>query len=225
MRTKTLLLTAALGAAGIASCMAQAVYSVNVVGYVNLSLPTQFSLIANPLNGTNNNINTILPTVPDSTTVQKWNATAQSFESAHQYYDGVGWLDADLNASGLNLNPGEAAFIFLPSASTLTFVGEVPQGTLSASVVPNFALMSQLTPQEIGLGATQFPAKDADYVLFWDAALQAYKNPITYYDGVGWLDADLNPADPTPTIGQGFFYFRQPVNGPDTWSRTFNVGP
>ena len=47
MRTKTLLLTAALSAAGIASSMAQ-VYSVNAVGYVNTPLVTGFNLISNP---------------------------------------------------------------------------------------------------------------------------------------------------------------------------------
>ena len=47
MRTKTLLLTAALAAAGVVSSMAQ-VYSVNSVGYVNLTLPNGFSMIANP---------------------------------------------------------------------------------------------------------------------------------------------------------------------------------
>ena len=50
MRTKTLLLTAALSAAGIATSMAQ-VYSANAVGYVNKLIPTGFSMIANPVFG------------------------------------------------------------------------------------------------------------------------------------------------------------------------------
>src|SRR6478672_7317898 len=46
MRTKTLLLTAALAAVGVSSSMAQ-VYSVNVVGYVNKSVPKGFYMLAN----------------------------------------------------------------------------------------------------------------------------------------------------------------------------------
>src|SRR5688500_15579957 len=58
MRTKTLLLTAALSAAGIATSMAQApVYSVNAVGYVNTPLVPGYNLISNPLdNKTGNDI-------------------------------------------------------------------------------------------------------------------------------------------------------------------------
>jgi hypothetical protein len=49
MRTKALLLTGVLGAAlGSASLMAQ-VYSLNAVGYINVTLPAGFSLIADPL--------------------------------------------------------------------------------------------------------------------------------------------------------------------------------
>ena len=47
MRTKALLLTAALGLASVATSMAQAVYSVNVVGYINLTMKPGFNLVAN----------------------------------------------------------------------------------------------------------------------------------------------------------------------------------
>ena len=60
MRTKTLLSTAALLAAGVATPMAQSsnVYSLNVVGYVNVPVygGGQYNMICNPLNNANNNI-------------------------------------------------------------------------------------------------------------------------------------------------------------------------
>src|SRR5688572_12147371 len=80
MRTKTLLIAAALGGASIASSMAQ-VYSANAVGYVNLSLGAGYTIIANPLNGTNNNLNTILP-LPDSadgTQIYRFNPVTQEY--------------------------------------------------------------------------------------------------------------------------------------------------
>ena len=58
MRTKTLLLTAALCAAGIATSKAQ-VYSVNAVGYVNTALKPGYNLISNPLDNKAANGNTI----------------------------------------------------------------------------------------------------------------------------------------------------------------------
>ena len=66
MNTKTLLLLGALGAAGMTSAVAQTnVYSVNAVGYINLTLPTGFSLIANQLNSTNNTIGSLLTGLPN----------------------------------------------------------------------------------------------------------------------------------------------------------------
>ena len=59
MRTKTLILAAALTAAGLASSLAQSnVYSLNVVGYVNKTLTggSLFSVVNNPLNTTNNTL-------------------------------------------------------------------------------------------------------------------------------------------------------------------------
>lgn len=56
MRTKTLILSAMIGVAGIASSFAQNVYSVNVVGYINLTLTTPFSMIANQLDNLQGNL-------------------------------------------------------------------------------------------------------------------------------------------------------------------------
>src|SRR6267143_1772496 len=101
MRTKTLLLTAVLSAAGVASSLAQAVYSVNVVGYVNYPAKAPFSMIANPLNNTaGNTLNNILPSVPVGTTIYTWNGTA--FVSSVFF----GTWSPDLT-----LAPGEGAFI------------------------------------------------------------------------------------------------------------------
>ena len=71
MRTKTLLLSAAVLAAGLAASTAQSVFSVNAVGYVNKTLAPGYNLIANPLNGTNNLLSTIIPTAPDGSAVIK----------------------------------------------------------------------------------------------------------------------------------------------------------
>jgi len=59
MRTKTLLLSGVVAALTSASLMAQ-VYSLNAVGYINVTIPPGFSIVANQLNTTNNNISPLL---------------------------------------------------------------------------------------------------------------------------------------------------------------------
>ena len=49
MRTKTLLLSAAALAAGVVTSMAANTYSVNVVGYINVTVQPGFNIIGNQL--------------------------------------------------------------------------------------------------------------------------------------------------------------------------------
>jgi len=216
MRTKTLLLTAAVLAAGLGASVAQSVFSVNAVGDVNLTLGQNYSLICNPLNGTNNNLSTILPTPPDGTYVLRWLPAQQTFSDPYTYIDGLGWLPDTTVA------PGEGIFINLPGPgnATLTFVGDVPQGnSISNHLFGNYSLVSQIVPQQIALDnpSVGLPVQDGDYVLFWDAVHQTFGDPISYIDGLGWL-----PSAPTPAVGQGFFYNTSPSAG-RAWTRSFSV--
>lgn len=217
MRTKSLLFTAAIMAAGVITSVAQSVYSVNAVGYINLSLGAGFTLIANQLNGTNNNIGTILPTVPDGAQVLKWDSANQTFFEAEQYFDGIGWIPGTST-----LSPGEGFFINLTDPTTVTLVGEVPQGNLTNSLPLNFSAVSMQTPQSLPLNVgdvlnsgAQFPATDGDQVLFWNSANQTYEEAIQYFDGIGWI-----PSDPTPAVGQGFFVNKATAS---LWTRSFSV--
>lgn len=228
MRTKVLLLAAAVGMVGIGSSMAQ-VYSANAVGFYNVGLQGGYSLIANQLNNGDNNLNVILPDVPVDSFMLKWDAANQTFGAVDTFYGQPdGWLDDNFAPSSTTLGPGEGAFINLPagSSATLTFVGEVPQGSLSTPLVPGYQILSQLTPQSIGFGATGMPAGVDDFVLFWLPGSQSYGNTATYYgEPDGWLDDNFAPADPTPAIGEAVFYNRAAGNGSATWTRDFSVNP
>src|ERR1041384_3250818 len=114
MKTKSLLLTAALSAAGIASSLAQ-VYSVNVVGYINVDIQPGLNLVTAQLTGTNNSINTVLatttPVMSDNSLLFPWNSGAQTFNNAQVYGSGQ-WYDPDTGAlSTATISPGQAAFI------------------------------------------------------------------------------------------------------------------
>src|SRR5438477_5934309 len=125
MRTKTLLLTAALTAAGALISMAQ-VYSVNIVGYINLTVPKGFSMIANQLNASpDNKLSSVIPAPPENTTVYKFNG--HGYDAFNFSADNPGWFPT----TG-SLAPGEGGFIAVDPASiapatstTLTLVGEV----------------------------------------------------------------------------------------------------
>ena len=71
MRTKALILTAFVGALGIAGASAQ-VYSVNAVGYVNKSIPAGFSIVANPLNNGGNKVSEVFGVLTSSLTVYRY---------------------------------------------------------------------------------------------------------------------------------------------------------
>ena len=229
MRTKTLLLTAAVFATGLSASMAQ-VYSVNAVGYVNVPVLPGYNLIANPLNGTNNSINTVIPKANDSSFCYIWNEGSQIFNQALTFFDfGVspdtGWYSGDNLATDV-LKPGKAFFIVNPgSQATLTFVGEVPQGNLTNGIVAGNGFYSHIVPQKIGLTASGFPGNDSMFLYFFNPTNQQYRQALTYFDfgaspDTGWYDGDTQ-VDPAPEVAQGFL-INNP-SSPRSWVRSFSV--
>jgi hypothetical protein len=233
MKIKALLVSAALGAAMVSSASAQ-VYSANAVGYVNMTIPAGFSIIANPLNGSpDNDINTVLllPPAGDAATVYRYNTVTGAFGQPIQYIDGLGWLSFDPDPNALLIVPGEAFFITCPVAVDVTWVGEVPQGELSNPLPANnkLSIRSSQVPQTAQLGSPgvglEFPGADADTVYIYSNAAGAYKQPYQFIDGLGWLSFngdDEGTDGPTIPVGTGFFIQRQSAVGSD-WNRTFSV--
>lgn len=203
MRTKTLLLSAAVGAAGLLAADAQ-VYSVNSVGYVNLSVPTGFSMIANPLNAADNKISALIPSFPLFGNLYKWTGTG--FDIAT--FTPGGW-----DKPNITLNPGEGAFVNVDTATTLTFIGEVLQGTLTVNMVGGFNLVASKVPQTgtaSALGLTSALA-DFDNVYKWGGT--GYT--IFTYAFNAWA-----PSEPQFGVGESFFVN---AGAPRTWTRNFSV--
>lgn len=230
MRTKTFLFTAALLAAGVGASMAQSVFSVNAVGYVNVTLRTGFNLVANPLNGTNNSIQTIMPTAPDSTVLFRFNKATQSYFAADTYFDlpapDGGWYDGAFAKSTTVINPGEGFFLKNPSgATTLTFVGDVPQGALTNSIGSQYGFYSSIVPQSASLDSLGFPGTDSMNYYSWDAVNQRYNQALTYFalpaPDNGWYDGAFAKVNPTPAVGEGFLIYNP--NAAVQWGRTFSV--
>jgi hypothetical protein len=226
MRTKTLLLTAALGAASLATSMAQ-VYSVNSVGYINLSLPAGYSLIANQLNTGNNGLNAVLPSVP----VESLVLTFANNNYNTDIFDGTAWLDnATGNPTTTTVEPGKGFFVFNPTAGNVvaTLVGEVPQGpSLSVSLPPGYKLISGIVPQELSLTtANGFPqVAEMQYQTYIRAGQPGGPGyDVLINDGTQWLDNDTgDPADARARVGEGFFIFNPSATTTYNWTRCFNV--
>lgn len=208
MRTKTLLLTAALAAAGVVTSVAQTVYSVNAVGYVNLTIPSGFSIIANPLDAGagNNTVSKLFASAPEGTTIYKY--TGSTFT--------LNVLDlGEWSNPNETIEPGEGVFIRIPGSTdaTITFVGEVKQGDLSNPLPAGFSLKSSQVPQSGQLDTVLgFPAAEGDTIYMFNAASDTYS--LHVYDLGEWSSA------PVPAVGQGFWVRKVAAT---TWTRNFSV--
>jgi hypothetical protein len=229
MRTKTLLLTAALSAAGIATSMAQ-VYSVNAVGYVNTTLVPGFSLVSNPLNNTTGNTvqnlfgNGIQGTIPNLLTVYHYDPTADRFQVAS--YDDIALEFIGEGATAV-IPPGTGVFVRNPSttALTCTFVGEVPQGEASNITIPQgFSIKGSTVPIAGTASPTSLnvPGQQGDTLYEWDPAGQRYV--AASYDDIvlDWISVQPGGGSPTIDVGEAFFIFKTAAQ---SWDRNFQVNP
>jgi len=217
MRTKSLILGAALLAAGVASSMAQSnVYSLNIVGYVNLQLTNGFNLISNPLDldgtGTNNTLTTVFGTnLPSGSQVYKF--SGGGYNTSDGYISGVGWL-----AGGtLSMNPGEGASVSVPSSATVTIVGQVLQGSPTPTTnkySAGFSILSSQAPLAGGIQTVLgFSPQSGDQLYFWDNPSQSFATSAGYLNGVGWL-----PSEPSLAVGQAFFLS---TGAASAWTNSF----
>jgi hypothetical protein len=225
MRTKALLL-AAFAAAGVATSMAQ-VYSVNAVGYVNVSVPPGFSMVSNPLDAADNKASSLFKnfqqTIPGGLKLF-------IFKNGG-FLQTVQWEDIDQKyipeaTAAETVVPGEGVFVFNPSNTTLTltFVGQVPQGQLSNPLPKGFSIKANQVPQAGNPTTYGLPAQGGDKVFVYNTTKKGYDSwlfddidsvwqPLTGQGGGNQL--------PSIAVGQAFFLFRNLSAG--TWTRNFNV--
>jgi len=213
MRTKTLLVAAVLGAAGVAAAVAQTVYSVNAVGFVNKTIPAQsFVLLANPLDAgvDNNTVAKLFPDVPNnSTKIWTFDAATGAYSSFTKR--STGWAP---NGNAV-LAPGTGFFIQNTGAAefTVTFVGEVMQGDLSNQFKAGFNLLGSQVPQAGKVEADlKLPAANNDKV--WTFVNGAYTTMTR-------RTSSWTPSEPVIDVGQGFFFERKGADG--AWTRSFSV--
>jgi hypothetical protein len=236
MRTKVLICAAALAAVSAFTTMAQNVYSLNVVGYINIPLVEGFQLVANQLDfdgtGLNNTpANVLGASLPTGSSVFTWNGTAYS-ESSYAAPKGGGaatWNNA------ISLNPGQGAWLSIPSKglsgtlSNLTVVGQVDQGTLVNTNLAKgggFSLLSSMVPLTGGLQtALSYTPLVGDKVFQWNPTTQAYLPASSFATPKGGGAAAWTPSEPQIGVGasgvsEGFWLSSGAAAG---WTNVFSV--
>jgi len=216
MRTKSLIVGAALLAAGVATSMAQSnVYSLNVVGYINLNLTNGLNAVANQLDfdgtGTNNTIIGVFSnSLPTGSFVYKFvGGVFQTYG-----YSRSGWSG---NTTGVSMNPGEAVFVSVPTATSITTVGQVLQGAWTNNLSGSLTMISAIAPlsgtiDSTGNGGLNYTPTTSDFLYLWDI-------PLQQWDTYGHSRSGWSPSDPTIAVGTGFF-----LSTPNTtWTNTFTV--
>ncbi len=231
MRTKLLLCAAAL-AASLASLSAQNVYSLNVVGYVNVTLPHgQFYAVANPLDASvggtvagGNDITNLFSTAAGN--IQA-GSTLATFNSALVDYDPAITFSGKSGAwtGNFAMAPGAGALFYNNGASdtVVTFVGQVEQGTYNVATIPanSFTLAGSPVPLGGDVSAlnTQLGLVPAagDLVATFNSAANDWNSSVAWSAKSGAWGAAL-----TINPGQGFLYYNNSAS-PKAWASNFTV--
>jgi len=115
------------------------------------------------------------------------------------------------------LNPGEGGFYISPSAVTLTFVGEVLQGSLTNTLPVNTKVIrSSMVPQSGGVTSVLgLPAEPLDQLFTYHGGYTTYQ-----FDDI---DLVWTPTEPNIAVGDAFFYTKAPGGTASKWIRNFTV--
>ena len=203
---KTLLIAAAALAAGVISTQA-AVYSQNIVGYVNTTMAAgNYTMCTTPLQVTNsvNNAESVLPSANAGDSVLLWNGAG--FDTYIFAAPGT-WIGPSGPQAAPTLNPGTPFFYFNTGAQfTNTFVGTVTTSNVVSLAAGNYTMCAPAAPIADSLEGTNLnlPLVAGDNVLFWNGS--SYDTYIFAAPGT-WIGPSGPQAAPTPAVGQAFFYF------------------
>jgi len=233
MRTKTVLLSALLGALGSVSVHAQNVYSLNAVGYINATLSPGFNIITCPLIAApDNTISTLINNgthLYNGDVVYFFNATTGSYSSDNASARATftnGWTQGGTNV----LAPGVACW-FLNSASsnvTVTFVGTVPSGPTTHVLLKGFNLVGSAVPTSGDIITNTLSVLTnynvGDDVYTFNPTSQTFTEFVSGARGTTGYHNNWNTlGDPTTAnVYQGMFYLN---NGATVdWVENYSVG-
>jgi hypothetical protein len=232
MRTKTIVLSALLGALGSVSVMAQTnVYSLNVVGYISVTMAPGYNIITCPLIASPDNT---IATLLNNTNAQYQSgarSAAQVFQFTGGTYSASDTASAGNAPSGwagdgtITINPGQAVFFYNPTATNMsaTFVGTVPTGLMTNALAPGYNLVGSIVPvtgdivtnsiSDFTNGASSGRSSDQ---IFTYAPGVGYS--VNTYTGSGW-----GGGDPVLTNAYEGFFFVNAFSTTNYWVEDYTV--
>jgi hypothetical protein len=206
--------------------MAQ-VFSVNAVGYVNKTIPKGgFAMVSNPLKAATNTVNALFQPVPPGFQVYVY-VPGKGFDIGT--FDDLEGAFLPASVGNATIMPGQGVFVKAPAGNdvTITFVGEVMQGTLTTSMVPGLQIVSSQVPQAGTLKELGFPSTTAQGATPGDQVYQfiindpvAANNQKYYVSTFDDLEDGYLPAFKALDVGEAVFV---KLGKATTWTRTFNV--
>jgi hypothetical protein len=137
------------------------------------------------------------------------------FNATYGFSSRGGWTGND------TFNPGEAVFVSVPSATTITLVGQVLQGSLTnVNVAPSggFSFLSSIAPVSgtidgsVTNGGLSYTPIQGDFIYLYDTNTAGYD--VYGYGRGGWA-----PSDPVIPIATGFFLSTSQTS----WVENFSV--
>ena len=184
---------------------ASAAVSSNIVGYVKQNFAKGYSLVTNPLNNTaasGNTVGVLFGSIDCD--VLRW--TGSGFKTT-TIAEGAGVVDGP----DFVLNPGEAVFVNVTAAKSVTFVGDAVL-VQSVPYVKGNNFLGSAIPLSGNLTALNLLPGSGDSVLTWTGT--GYK---TYPSDA---EAGYYEGEPTLAVGQGVVL---QANGPGAWGNTYTV--
>jgi hypothetical protein len=114
--------------------------------------------------------------------------------------------------------PGEGVFVQLPTGTpdtTVTFVGEVPQGQLNNPLPQGLSIRSSMVPQAGNANELLFPKEVGDQIFKFNETTQQY---TTFT--VDEFSGDWSPSVPVLDVGEAVFVSKLAAG---SWNRNFSV--
>lgn len=183
--------------------------SQNVIGFIAITLPPGFSLIANPLESPHNTVADLFKGWPEGTCLNRFDT--RLFKLSENIFAHNRWTQPEEK-----LLPGDGAIFFNPTNDykSHSFVGEVLQGHLARPVPAGFSLRSSSVPQAGNLADDlHFPIADGDIIHLFDRDHQKY---VLYpFENGKWKS-----GPPILGVGEAFWIAK---TEPGNWTREVNL--
>ena len=166
-------------------------YAARALGYVTLTVPAGYSLVANPLSNGGNRVSDIFPSAPSGSTLSKFNAMTGKWE-ANTFIDA--W-----SQPGMTLAPGEGAvFNNVGAACDVVLAGFTPWAETTLGIAAGKSVVSPRLAKG-GLLSSRLGMPMVDGL-----KVELLNNATGKYDAYTVSAGAWSPAEPAVALGQAF---------------------